>query len=328
MSSPNDHSLDTIPWDGPSRYGRAGVAARRLLRRLLRPLLVREAEAYRRMAAGLNAATEDARLAHLVADPVSVGEVLVVETDVGDLALHAHDEVITPIIQATGRWEEAEAAWLRAILSRGQTVVDCGANVGYFTVMASSLVGPSGRVVAVEPEAANLRLLRHNLWRNRCDNVRVIPAAAGDGRGVVALRRHSSNTGDHQVHPQGGAGDVLVPAIALDEILGDAVIDVLKVDVQGFDHLVVAGARRVLERSPAAQVLVEVWLDTLEERGVDVDAVLAEYRSLGRPMGMLTASGVVVDASDDEIKTAAAATQPYRWVNVILGPKGSADQPT
>ena len=221
-------------------------------------------------------AAPDLRLDVLAADPPPAAEVVAVRTDVGELLLHAGDEVMTPIIQATGRWEEDEVRWMRGLLRPGQTVVDCGANVGYFSVLAAAAVGSEGHVVAFEPERANLRLLRHNLWRNGADNVRVVPAAAADRRGAMALRWNASNRGDHQVHPDAGPSDVLV----------------------------------------------EFWLDSMEERGVSPADVLTGYRALGRPIGLLEAGGSVVPASDDDIMAAAMAMQPYRWVNIVLGARG------
>ncbi|HWH94084.1 MAG TPA: FkbM family methyltransferase [Baekduia sp.] len=259
------------------------------------------------------------RLAALTADPIAVEDVVFAQTDVGTLALHAHDRVMTPIICETGRWEEDEAAWLRSVLTRGQTVVDCGANVGYFTLLLSEAVGASGTVVAVEPERGNLRLLQHNLWRNRCDNVRVIAAAAGEARGVVALRHNSLNAGDHQVHAEAAPSDVLVPCVALDDLLGGVVVDVVKVDTQGHDYLAVAGMHQLLERSPHARLLVEFWLDSMVERNISADDVLAGYRALGRPIGTLGPGGVVREATDAEIIASAAASQPDHWVNIVIG---------
>jgi FkbM family methyltransferase len=261
------------------------------------------------------------RLAALTEDPVTVEDIVLAETDVGTLALHAHDRVMTPIISESGRWEEDEAAWLRNVLAPGQTVIDCGANVGYFSLLLARAVGPSGAVVAVEPERANLRLLRHNLWRNSCDNVRVIAAAAGEAHGVVALRHNPLNTGDHQVHAQGSGSDVLVPCVALDELLGGVTVAVVKVDTQGHDYLAIAGMRELLERSPGAQLLVEFWLDSMIERDISADDVLASYRALGRPIGLLGSGGMVEPATDAEIIATAAASVPDHWVNIVIGPR-------
>jgi FkbM family methyltransferase len=257
----------------------------------------------------------------LAADPVVAADVVTVATDVGELLLHADDEVMTPIIRAHGRWEEDEAIWMNGLLRPGQTVIDCGANVGYFSLLASRAVGPAGRVLAFEPERANLRLLRHNLWRNGADNVQVVPAAAGDARTPLALRFNAANRGDHQVHAEAQGTDVLVPSVVIDELLPTEAVDVVKVDTQGSDHVVIAGMRQLLDRSPGAHVLVEFWLDAMEDRGVRPADVLADYRALGRPMGMLEPGGSVTDSTDGEIVAAAQKTAPVRFVNVILGPR-------
>lgn len=244
--------------------------------------------------------------------------VITATTDVGPLLLHAHDQVITPAVRRTGVWEPEEGAWLRAVVTPGATVVDCGANIGYFSVMAAQLAGASGRVVAIEPDAANLGLLRANLWLNRCDGVEVVPCAAGRGRGVATLCHSDHNTGDHQVHTSGAADGVLVPLVSLDELLAGARVDVIKIDVQGFDHEVMAGATAALAASPEAVVLVEFSVATMEERGVDPRAVLRDYRALGRPIGLVDGPDRV---SDDEIMESAARS-PGHWANLVFGPAG------
>src|SRR4051812_24187462 len=122
----------------------------------------RESPVVRDLSGALFALQTGERLAALAGDPVVVAEAVFADTDVGTLGLHAHDRVMTPIISDTGRWEEDEGAWLRSVLAPGQVAIDCGANVGYFSLLMSGVVGPAGAVVAVEPERANLRLLRHN----------------------------------------------------------------------------------------------------------------------------------------------------------------------
>ena len=264
-------------------------------------------------------AATDRRLLELLADPVT-GETVDAATDVGPLLLHAGDEVITPAIVQEGRWEADEGAWLRATVRPGQTVIDCGANIGYFSVLASQLVGPRGNVIAVEPDRDNLTLLTHNLWRNGCENVRVVPAAAWRERGVLTLRRSPTNTGDHRTFAPGGEG--LVPCVTLDEVLAGQRVDVVKIDTQGSDHHVVEGLGAALRRDPGCVTLIEFWLEGMQERGVDPREVLAGYRALGRPLALLRDGGVVVPADDDTI-LATAAGWAGLWVNLVLGPRAS-----
>ena len=260
-------------------------------------------------------AATDRRLHELLADPVT-GGVVDAATDVGPLLLHAGDQVITPAIQQDGRWEPAEGAWLRATVRPGQTVIDCGANIGYFSVLASRLVGARGSVIAVEPDRDNLTLLGHNLWRNGCENVRVVPAAAWRERGVLSLRRSATNTGDHRTFAPDG--DALVPSVTLDELLAGRRADVVKIDTQGADHHVVEGMTTTLRRDPGCVTLIEFWLEGMEERGVDPRDVLANYRSHGRPLALLRDNGEVVPADDDAILATASGWEG-RWVNLVLG---------
>ncbi len=308
-------------WQAPSRYGRAGLLARRALKRSMRPVLAREADAQRLVERAFAEQRLEAQLSALVADPAAAAGSVAAQTDVGLLLLHAGDEVMTPFIAAEGCWEVDEGAWLRSVLRAGDTVVDCGANVGYFSLLASRAVGPSGAVVAVEPDRGNLRLLRANLWRNGADNVWVLAAAAHDHRGLLALRRNATNAGDHQVHDAAQSDDVLVPCVALDDVLAGVPVHVLKIDTQGTDHHVVAGLRRTLDANPGARALVEFWLEGMGDRAIDPRAVLAGYRALGRDLLVLGAGGVTSAATDEEIMRAAQEA-PGLYINLVLGPKG------
>jgi len=261
----------------------------------------------------------DTHLFGLARDPLSSSDVISADTDVGSLLLHANDLVMTPAISETGCWEADEGAWMRAVLAPGNTALDIGANIGYFTVLMSHQVGETGRVIAVEPEQRNLRLLSYNLWRNCCDNVRVVPAAAWHSRTTLVLRHNAANAGDHQVHPsKTSADDVLVPAVALDDIVSETVVHAIKIDTQGADHEVLAGLEGTLRRNPHAPVLTEFWPDNLIERNVSPTNVLAQYRTLNRPIGLLKSGAAVTIATDEEILAAAQAAEGH-WVNVVLG---------
>ncbi|MEU2354585.1 FkbM family methyltransferase [Streptomyces misionensis] len=92
-------------------------------------------------------------------------------------------DVIQLYLWLFGAWEPHLAAWMCARLTPGETVVDAGAHTGYFTVLTSRLVGPAGRVVAIEPSPAFHRALCANLAANGCGDVRTINAAVSDAPG-------------------------------------------------------------------------------------------------------------------------------------------------
>lgn len=252
--------------------------------------------------------------------PILASDVVLAETKVGAMYLHADDQYMTPFIRDTGEWEAAEATWLHSKLRPGQTMLDVGGNVGYFTLLGAKAVGPEGRVVSIEPERRNLSLLRMNVWQNGHEHVDIIPAAAWHRRGALSLRHNDTNAGDHQVHNHVVSHDsVIVPAIALDDLFEGRSLDVVKIDTQGVDHDVVTGLARTLEANPHAPLLIEYWLQAFEERGLSETDILAGYRALNRPLKLLGEDGRAALASDDEILTA-ARNSPGLWVNLVIDP--------
>jgi FkbM family methyltransferase len=227
---------------------------------------------------------------------------------------------MTPWIQGHRTWEPEETAFFERVLQPGMRVVDCGANVGYFTLLASRLVGAEGHVLAVEPEPRNLALLRANLWRNACTNATVAPVASYSYTGYVAFDASSANHGDFRV----AAGDavrgrapLLVPCARLDDLLPDAAVDVLKLDVQGSEQYTVLGMHGLLERSPGLLGLIELapWL--VRETGDDPLAVLSLYLSLGLTLSLLRPDGSWVEAEPAAILRACDEAEGG-FVNLVV----------
>ena len=137
----------------------------------------------------------------------------------------------------------SEMRLLRDLVAPGATVVDVGANIGYYALLFAQLAGARGRVIAFEPEPDNLVELRLNVEANGLANAEVRPQAVGSAAGVVAFAR-GINGG---VQAAGAADTVEVPMVALDEALQGRV-DAIKIDVEGYEGEVLAGARGIIER--------------------------------------------------------------------------------
>lgn len=234
-------------------------------------------------------------------DQPTLEPVVEVETVVGPLLLPRNDHVITAELAHCGVWEPAETRYLQATLRLGQTFVDVGAHVGYFSVLAAKRVGPSGTVIAVEPEARNLDLLHRNLTRNRCNMARVMPFAAGSTVGWMSLALDEENRGAHRLVREGDP-DARASArcVRLDDLL-PAKVDVVKIDAQGYDHEVIDGLHDTLDANRHAVVLVELSRFELRRRGLDCGAVLARYEALDFTISMLEHSGNPRTVSRDEV---------------------------
>ena len=94
-----------------------------------------------------------------------------------------------------GVWEPTITAWFQRLVGPGDVVLDVGANLGYFTLLSSRLVGPTGHVFAVEPGRRNCERLRGNLRLNDVRNVTVLPYGAWDAAGQAVLRTRKGGSG-------------------------------------------------------------------------------------------------------------------------------------
>jgi FkbM family methyltransferase len=184
------------------------------------------------------------------------------------------DANIGEVILATGEYEPRVCAVLDAVLKPGETFVDVGANIGYLTLVGAARVGPTGRVVAIEASPFNVHHLAGTLHRNNLSQVSLLPVAASDAVGILRLDAGASNAkvaqaADFDPHA------AWVPAHPLDQLLAHLDrLDVLKVDVEGHEAAVLAGARAILARfSPV--ILLELSPALLKAAGSSAAAVVA-----------------------------------------------------
>src|SRR5215472_10419572 len=152
-------------------------------------------------------------------------------------ALHARDDIWVSDVLRKGQVIEWHVyLLLREFLRSGNCFLDIGANIGWFSVIGSRLVGDQGRVIAVEPDPYNLRLLKRSLRLNGCANVDVFPLALGDRPGRATLYRSPDNQGDHQLAVYSDRPDyVRVRVAVVDELLRGwpEQFDFIKIDTQG-----------------------------------------------------------------------------------------------
>lgn len=157
---------------------------------------------------------------------------------------------------------------LPRVLGDGGVFVDVGANIGYFTKLASELVGARGKVLAFEPMPSALRLLRMNTAG--LSNVIVYPVALSDRTGSATF--YVRKKGDtSSLSPDGDATPVPVTVATLDEQLaGERRIDVMKIDVEGSELEVLRGGRRTI-RQHRPIVYFEFLPCFAEPRGLSFD---------------------------------------------------------
>jgi FkbM family methyltransferase len=155
-------------------------------------------------------------------------------------------------------------------------VVDVGANVGYYTLLAARRVGPGGRVVAVEPSPLAADRLDDTLRRNAIEQVHLFRCGLGRAAGEAIL--YDSLPRNHTPTMLGnpGAPGRTVPIRTLDELAetcGLSRIDLLKLDVEGYEPEVLVGANRLLAEKRITAILCEFNEHWLNRAGTTGEAV-------------------------------------------------------
>ena len=186
-----------------------------------------------------------------------------------------------------GEYEPEMAAVLDQLLTPGQTFVDLGANEGYFSVLGARLVGPTGRVIAIEPQPRLTPVLERNIALNRLTNVSLVSVAVSDTAGTAALyMAPDTNTGSTGLTraTRYSVGTTTVPTRTLAEVVAEVglqTIDLLKVDIEGFEYEAILGSADLFRAGRVRTVALELHPWILERRGLDPDQILAVFHDAG-----------------------------------------------
>jgi FkbM family methyltransferase len=183
-----------------------------------------------------------------------------------------------------GAYERQETRWVRRWLRRGMTFVDVGANVGYYSLLAASRVGPEGRIFALEPSPVAAGRLKATVQENRLENVRVVQAGLSDRPAESLLFLPPGD--NHTPSMLGGDGCSSVPVFVrtLDDCLAEWQldrIDLLKVDVEGYEPRVFAGGEQALVQGQIRAILCEFNDPWLQLAGSNAQALYERLADWG-----------------------------------------------
>jgi len=166
--------------------------------------------------------------------------------------------------------DRAERHLLQKILPSGAVVVDAGANIGIYSEFLSRCVGPNGVVHSFEPSPDNFMRLR--FATRKLPNVRPCAAVVGDHTGETMLYVSDKLNVDHRAYASDGnpRRAIQVRMVALDDCFkaGERV-DLLKLDIQGYELHALRGAKRIINENQNIKLLVEFWPYGLKHAGVN-----------------------------------------------------------
>ena len=146
----------------------------------------------------------------------------------------------------------------RLLLKEGDKVIDVGANIGYFTMLAASLVGPSGHVYAFEPGDVAFNDLRNNVYINSFSNVVAYNRAASDYFGERCLYVSKENTTNSLIKdPRLHTGSEVVEVDRVDRLISERV-KLIKIDTEGNELEVLKGSRNLINKCESICVIMEI----------------------------------------------------------------------
>lgn len=185
-----------------------------------------------------------------------------------------------------GTYEREETRFAKSILRTGQTVVDVGANVGYYTALAASRVGKTGRVLAFEPSPLCYKKLAAMKRRNRLTRCFTWNAGLSDIDGELMLYEPTEDCGNLNATmvPNPDTTPILVEVRRLDDVLreeGIERVDLLKVDVEGHELRVFKGAAESLRKGIIRSILCEVNEYHLHDNGTSGRELMLFLRECG-----------------------------------------------
>lgn len=166
------------------------------------------------------------------------------------------------------KYEPKQVALIKKLVKEGDTVLDVGANIGYYTLILAKLVGDKGKVFAFEPDPTNFQILKDNVEMNGYKNVVLEQKAVSDTNGKTKLFFSGINNGDHRIFYGEGRENIEVGTVRLEDYFKGKLPDIsfFKLDIQGSEFLALRGMCSIL-RKKGIKFTTEFSPENLESAG-------------------------------------------------------------
>lgn len=197
------------------------------------------------------------------------------------LYVNPEDKVLSDSLIQDGVWEALETKYVTGIIKKGWTVLDVGANIGYYTLIFSKLVGETGKVFAFEPDPENFALLKRNVEENFCKNVVLVKKALSNITGKTKLFIDEENKGDHKTYDtRDGRKSIIVDSVSLDDFFINfkGKINFIKIDIQGGECLAFLGMKKLLSKQKNISIISEYWPYGLSNSGINPQDYIMQLR--------------------------------------------------
>ena len=196
-----------------------------------------------------------------------------------------------------GTYEPVITQLFEKLIKPGMTVVDVGAHIGYFTLLAAQQTGSEGKVYAFEPDPTNYSVLTGNISNNGYGSVVPVPKAVCDAPGTASFFLHM-DTVAHSLYPTTlgrGKSTISVETTSLDNFFeqeGWPPVNLIKMDIEGAEAAALEGMKKLIERNETVYLVLEFIPQIQQNAGIDPHELLGKLRELGFTIQVVTEDGL------------------------------------
>ena len=227
-----------------------------------------------------------------------------VELDGFSIYVRKSDWLIGAAIAQHKVYEPHVTRSLSLMLKPGMVFLDIGANLGFFSLLAASKVGETGKVIAFEPNYDNCALIHLSLYANRFRQVMLYPYAVSDQEQMLLVETSGSSNGDTvPLDTADDLSDMLVQAVCVDDILSNEPrIDVIKIDIEGNEMRALLGMRQVIQKHRPI-IFTEFFPSLLQKAsGVSAETYLKELRLFEYEIFVIHADGNTSNSPQTDVQ--------------------------
>jgi FkbM family methyltransferase len=177
--------------------------------------------------------------------------------------------------------DKNEISLLKKYIKTNDTVLDIGANIGFYSKILGDLTGPGGTVYAFEPDSENFRRLRK--YCSNSKNVVLVPKAVSDKNDRIKMYKSPLMNIDHRSFEVEGYTSVEeIESTSIDSFLpSGTTVNFIKMDIQGFEYYALKGMESTIRNNPGLKLLIEFWPYAIKQSGVSVETFIQLLKNYG-----------------------------------------------
>jgi FkbM family methyltransferase len=223
--------------------------------------------------------------------------------EVGGIKLYLNSKsTFAPDLMVTGTYDKGTTRLIKDLIKPGMVILDIGANVGYYSLIAAQLVGEKGKVFAFEPAPDNFAFLTKNIEVNGFGNIIPVPKGVSNKSGKGSLFLLDAPD-EHTMREHNEKRATEVEVTSVDEFMGNInrPVDLIKMDVEGSEMRVLEGTVETIRRNPELKIITEFSPHYLQRSGSSPEAFLKKFTDCGFKL-------YIINEETGEIKLADAGS--------------------